>query len=151
MENDELEMKVDILLAEYQAAHINRNHYDSVAFTVASILVATSFTLYGISFLGEVRNDFVEVGFLACVSFALMLIWYAYHVYVDPFVRLSIKRLWEIEENLRQLGFDAPKLHTMIVQETTKGRGRRIVRLILMLAYFAWLFRILVLVLTIML
>jgi hypothetical protein len=150
MDDDELEMKVDVLVAEYQAAHINRNHYEGIRWTIASILMAASFTLMGISFIQEIKDSTIEVVLLACVSLALMMVWFAIHTYVSPFVRLSLERLWEIEKELQSLGFDAPKLHTTIRKETEfqKGRGLMIRYGFVILAYFAWLFRILILVLT---
>jgi len=153
MDDDELEMKVDILLAEYQAAHANRNYHGSIRWTIGSILTATSFTLFGISFLQEIKNNVVEVLLLSCVSLALMIVWYAWYRYVHPFVHLSLERFWAIEEELQKLGFDAPKLHTTIKEKTEdqSGRGKKILNYFIIFAYFAWLFRILFLILTLML
>ena len=65
--------KIDVLLAEYQACHRNRDHYDSVRWTIGSIFIATSLTLFGISFLKEVRGNLMEVIFIAVFSVLLML------------------------------------------------------------------------------
>ena len=61
--------RIDVLLAEYQASHRNRNHYDSVRWTIGSILMAASLTLFGISFMEPVRNNFWDVILIAFFLF----------------------------------------------------------------------------------
>jgi hypothetical protein len=63
--------EVDILLAEYQAAHMNRDHYDSVRWTMGSIFIVGSLTLFGISFAEPVVGMPLQVGLLAVVSVIL--------------------------------------------------------------------------------
>jgi hypothetical protein len=49
--------EVDVLIGEYQACHRNRNHYDSVGWTIGSIFIAVSLALIGFSFTLEFSRD----------------------------------------------------------------------------------------------
>ena len=131
---------VEVLLAEYHACHLNRNHYNSVKWTIGSILIAASFTLLGISFVQEVRHE--EVALLACFSLASILIWNCYNEHVRWFIKRSIERMWSIERELKRLGFSI-NLHTSI--KTKKQISARWTSILLTITMFAaWIFRILI-------
>ena len=112
--NDFERKRVDVLLAEYRACYKNRDHYESIKWTIGPIFIAASFTLFGISFVEQVKDSLIEVGMLAAFPVALFLIWYGYSNYVRLYLRESFERMWQIEEELQELGFKAPKLHTSI-------------------------------------
>ncbi len=142
LNKEELEKKkIDVLLAEYQACHRNRNHYDSVCWTIGSIFIAISLTLFGISFIEEVRNGFWEVLLIGVLSVLLMLIWYAYSQHVNMYVLESILRLHEIEHELRGMGFNI-KLHEAIYKRAQhQVRGAWITFILLAVVLGAWFLR----------
>ena len=140
--SNEKEMRVDVLLAEYRACHMNRNHYDNIRWTIGSIFIVASLTLFGISFFEEVRHSIFEVELLAIFSIILMIGWMVYVFYVHPFVSLSLDRALEIERELQELGFDAPRLHTSIRAKKQTIRGRYITTSLFILLLVVWLLRI---------
>lgn len=145
--NDFEKKRVDVLLAEYRACYKNRDHYESVKWTIGAIFIAASLTLFGISFIKEVKGNLLEVGSLAFFSIALSVIWYCYNRYVGLYISESFERMWKIEEELQEIGFKAPKLHTSIEDkrpsEGAKGRWGR--RSIILTVSVAWTIRILLL------
>ena len=131
--------KVEVLLAEYRACHMNRNNYDSVVWTIGSIFIAASFTLLGISFVQEIRIE--EVALLAGFSLASILIWTCYKEHVGWFIKRSLDRMEEIEKELRNLGFGI-KLHSSIrAKKQIRGVWNAI--LLTVTVFAAWIFRIL--------
>jgi hypothetical protein len=50
--------EIDVFLNEYQAPHHNRNHYDSLHWTIGSIFKAASFALFDFSFREIGKDDF---------------------------------------------------------------------------------------------
>lgn len=134
---------VEVLLAEYHACHMNRNHYASVKWTIGSILIAASFTLLGISFVQEVVYNFEAVTLLASFSLASIVIWNCYNEHVRWFIKRSLDRMEEIEKELRNLGFGI-KLHSSI--RAKKQISARWISILLTITMFAaWIFRILLL------
>ncbi|MFH0848472.1 MAG: hypothetical protein V1857_03095 [archaeon] len=104
---------VDVLLAEYQACHMNSAHFESLRWTSGSILLVASVSLLVISFVRQVADDFrIVLAFRVC-SLALFLVWFAYDRYIDPVVTASLDRCYEIEKELRELGFVSPLLRRM--------------------------------------
>jgi len=112
---------VDVLLAEYQACHMNRDHYHGIIWSIGSIFIAASLTLWGASFLDPIVHNIIMVIFIGIFSMVLILIWMSYLVHVQPWVTESVNRAREIERDLQQLGFDT-HLHTSIEE---KDRERR--------------------------
>jgi len=143
--NDEkLKLRVQALLSEYHACHLNRNHFDTLRWTIGSIFIAASLALLSISFLQDVKDSPQgEVEWLALFSLLLMVVWFVYHRYTNRFVVLSLQRMWNIEESLRNLdvGLDT-ELHTFIKKKTRKGLGRLTTWLFFMTIFGAWLARI---------
>lgn len=142
---NEKKMRGDVLLAEYRACHMNRSHYENIAWTIGSIFIVASLTLFGISFVEEVRHSIFEVVLLASFSMVLMSVWVIYVFYVHPYVMISLNRLWQIEQELQKLGFNAPRLHTSIRAKKRTIRGRYITSSLFILVLVAWIFRILLL------
>jgi glucose uptake protein GlcU len=54
--------EVDVSIGEYQACHRNRNHYDSVEWTIGSIFIAVSLALIGFSFTLEFSREICIIG-----------------------------------------------------------------------------------------
>ncbi len=134
--------RIDVLLNEYQAGHRNRNHYDSVRWTVGSILIATSFALLGLSFQEKIYEEFWAVNFMAFFSIWLFLLWYIYNQYVNPYIMGSILRMHEIEQELRDGNFDI-RLHKSIFKETSQRRLKAtyITSFEFGLVFVAWILR----------
>jgi hypothetical protein len=136
--------RIEVLLAEYQASYMNRDHYDSVRWLIGSIFIAASFTLLGASFLDPVARDIRAVGFLGIISIVLMLLWVLYDHRVSPWIRIALRRCAEIEDELRKLGFEIG-LHSSI-REYDKSHHRKsagwYVAVLLILVCVAWIFRV---------
>ena len=128
--------KINVLLEEYQACHRNRNHYDSLRWTIGSIFIATSLALFGLSF----GRRFEEIFVIAIFSYFLILIWYLYSQHVNPYVMSSIKRFHEIELELWKMGFDT-KLHKSIA-EIRQERGVNITLFLFSAVFALWILRI---------
>jgi len=140
---------VDVLLAEYQASHMNRDHYHSLVWTIGSVLIPTSIALVGASLLDPLINNLRAVLALAAFSLALVFVWYAYNLHADPWVKKSILRCQEIEKELEGSGYVSPicihppipRLHTLI-QHGKQRRGISIGRAFLICMVLAWAVRI---------
>lgn len=137
---------VEALLAEYQACHMNRDHYDSVRWTIGSIFIAASLTLFGISFLEPIVHNRPAVVVMAAFSLFLFAVWYAYNQHVNPYVKTSLRRLREIESELKNMGLvsqgvSIPRLHTLIRKAAPEGRGIWIVRALAAMLILAWVLR----------
>lgn len=137
---DREKKKIDALLVEYQACHRNRNHYDSVRWTIGSIFIATSLALFGISFLKEVRERFIEVILITTFSLLLMIIWYAYSAHVNPYVMASTLRFHEIELELEKWDFDVT-LHYSVWKIKQMIRGVWITYFLFLVVLSAWFLR----------
>jgi magnesium-transporting ATPase (P-type) len=137
--------RVNVLLAEYQLAQMNRDHYESGRWNMGTIFIAASLTLFGISFLRDVNDNPPAPLLIAVFSILLMVIWGAYNVHVQPYVELSFSRLHEIERTLRELGYlDIPRLHATIRAETIRQRrGIWITIALFVVILLAWAVRIL--------
>ena len=135
------ETNVDVLLQEYQACHRNRNHYDSIRWSIGSIFIAISSAVFGISLTAEVIDTLNLVITMAFFSLALILAWYFFVQHVNPYVWLSVVRFHEIEQELRNLGYNI-RLHKSIYGNKQFVKGKHITFLILLIFTFAWFFRI---------
>jgi hypothetical protein len=137
-------MRVDALLTEYQIAQANRDHNETIRWTICSIFIGVSLAVYGFSFTSDLRENFLAVSLLAGFSMVLMTIWAAYSAHVQPYVNFSQDRLWEIEMELQAMVFAPfPKLHLTIKDKTPRpGRGRQITFSLFMTLLTAWLLRV---------
>jgi hypothetical protein len=106
-----VEKRIEVLLAEYDACHKNRDHYDIIRWTIASIFAGASIAIFGASFLEPALDSPYAVVLLTVLSLVLLGISAAYHEHVDPWVRISLDRAFEIENELRTLGFGT-QLHS---------------------------------------
>jgi hypothetical protein len=137
----------EILLAEYQCAHMNRDHYDSARWMIGTIFIAASFTLFGITYVENLAGDPTAVVLIGVSSAALMCVWGSYYLHVHRFIILSMIRLHEIEAALQKLAQDAelPSLHKKIGNDTEAPRmGMWITVGLFAMVYLAWLARFLV-------
>jgi len=141
MVNEEEKIQIDIYLNEYQACHRNRNHYDSVRWSIGSIFIAASFTVFGFS-LGQ--NDISVAFSLILLSLFSFFTWYVYFQHVNPFVMASIVRMQEIEKELRNMGYKI-NLHNSIRNLKRELRGIWITFCLLLFMSFAWIYKILLL------
>jgi hypothetical protein len=138
--DDREKLQIDVFLNEYQACHRNKDHFDSVRWTIGSIFVGASLTLFGISFGKQV----VEVLLASIFSFLLMIFWYLYFQHVNPFVMASIVRIHEIEKALRDRKLEI-RLHKSIhdtEKEIIHAKGTTITFLLISSMVGMWLFRI---------
>jgi len=144
---DDPKVLVEALLAEYHACHMNRDHYDSVRWTIGSIFIAASLTLFGISFVEPVVRSPRTVAVMGIFSLFLFGVWCAYNSHVNPYVKTSLRRLVEIESELKSLGLASPhgesipRLHTLIQARAPAGRGVWIVRALAAMLIVAWVLR----------
>ncbi|NIO37996.1 hypothetical protein GTO27_09880 [Candidatus Bathyarchaeota archaeon] len=141
--DEQQKKEIDVLLAEYQACHRNRNHYDSVRWTIGSIFMATSLALFGISFVEE-QLGILEVLLIAVFSFFLIFVWYAYSQHVNLYVLESLLRFHKIERRLCDMGFDI-SLHKSIHDRTQQQQQRRGIWstfLLFVVVLTAWFLRI---------
>lgn len=142
-ENECAKLQINVWLNEYQACHRNRNHYDSVRWTIGSIFIGASLTLFGFS-LGVGKNHLKEVLLASFFSFFLVIIWYLYSQHVNSYVMTSILRLHEIEKDLRNIGYKIT-LHKSIRKmdkEILYIKGIRITFSLLFLVITMWVIRI---------
>jgi len=119
---DKEKKHVDVLLHEYRACHMNRDHYESVKWMIGSIFIAAIFTLLGLSFVEKIRYSPIEVAFLVTLSFLLMIIWLFVNEHVRWYVKASLERSYEIEETLRASSFDIGLHKTIRKRSQTSGR-----------------------------
>jgi len=139
--DQEKEKKVDVLLEEYQACHRNRNHYDSVRWTIGSIFIAISSAIFGVSLTKDVMDEPNIIMLLAVFSLVLIFVWYLFVQHVNPYVWQSIIRFHEIEKELREMRFDI-RLHKSIYNVKQKMKGIYITCILLMAFIIVWLLRI---------
>jgi hypothetical protein len=90
-------LRVQVLLDEYQACHSNRNHYDIVRWAIGSIFIGTSLTIFGLTLAKHIAVVFIAF----CFSLILIIFWYLYSQHVNPYVMRSIVRMHNIESMLR--------------------------------------------------
>jgi len=90
--------------------------------TIGSIFIAASLTLLGISLLESVALHPLQVLVMTSLSLALFFIWLAYSEHVEPWVKASLKRFYEIEEELRGLGFNMRLHHSIREKKQIGGR-----------------------------
>lgn len=112
---DHKKIQIDILLNEYQTCHRNRNHYDSVRWTIGSIFIVASLTLFGLSLEKNVETVILAY----CFSWSLILIWYFYSQHVNPYIMRSMIRMHAIEKKLRDWKFEI-ELHKSILDPEPK-------------------------------
>jgi hypothetical protein len=104
------------LLEEYDACHVNRNHYDQTRWIIGSIFIVSSFTLVSASFLAPAVNYRVSTGLIGAASLILWLVFLYYDNHVQPWIRASLDRCFDIERRLQNIGFDI-RLHSSIRYE----------------------------------
>jgi len=114
-------LQIDVLLNEYQACHRNRNHYDGVRWTIGSIFIGASLTLFGISLAKEINALGVIIAYL--FSLGLILLWYFFSQHVSPYIISSYVRAQDIEDDLRKLKYDI-ELHTLIHSLDPKNKDK---------------------------
>ena len=145
--------EIEVLLTEYQACHSNRNHYASVRWTMGSIFIMATFTLFGFSFSEQVVGNFTRVFLLAMISMGLIVIWYAYYQHVNSWVLMSILRCHEIEQALRNKEYkirlhklihetDKKHAHIQICGRDIQIRGIHITFLLLSIVVSSWYYRL---------
>lgn len=83
----------------------------------------------------------MEVNLIAVFSILLVLIWHAYNQHVNLYVMASIKRLHEIELELRNMGFDV-RLHYSIAKIKQWWRGSHITFFLLFVMFSVWILRV---------
>jgi len=98
--------RLDVLLAEYQACLMTRDHYDSTRWLIGTIFIALGFSLFGVSFLKPITSNVWSVGLVGTLSIVLWLFFLYYDQHVEPWVRTSIQRTHCIERLLRAKNFD---------------------------------------------
>lgn len=132
--------KVDALLAEYEACHMNRDHYDSVRWTISSVLVGASLASFAISFLEPLCASQTSVTQLSVFSVIIVCTALLYHLHIERYVRMSIERFWSVEEELDKFGLNV-RLH-----RTIRGRMGGIGKLTTLLLFgsliLAWVMRV---------
>ena len=145
-EGDGADKRIEVWLVEYKACQQNRDHYDSVRWTMGSIFIATSLTLFGVSFISEIKKEFWEVCVIASFSLLLTMIWYAYNQHIDPYTLESIKRMHKIEQKLRGMDFDFELQRSVFCASRRHPlgciRGAWITYWLVMAIIGAWFFRI---------
>lgn len=124
---------------------MNRDHYESVLWTMGTIFIAASVTLFGLSYYQSPKPE--EVLLMGIFSVVLFLVWLTYVRHVQPYIDISLSRLPEIERTLQGLGYlDIPRLHTEIRARTgVRREGKYITGWLFFLVFFAWAARILLL------
>ena len=134
-ENKELTIlqqeKIKVWLAEYEACHSNRNHFESIYWVIASVFLVASFTLLGLTFQESIINNVSVVLFLTLLSVFLFIVLCLYNFMIQRYVDISYQRILTIEEQLRNLKLDI-QLHTTINKTCRKGIGVRILATIIL-------------------
>ena len=134
--------QIDIWLAEYQACHQTRNHYDAVRWTIGSIFFGTSLALFGLS----LDKPLVAVLLSFLFSISLTFVWYLYAHHVNPYIMESIFRCHAIEKEIRNKKFNI-ELHKLIRKtdddkEVFNSKGTRITYGLFSLIMGMWILRI---------
>jgi len=153
-ENNFIRNQLNIYLNEYQACYRQRNHYDSLSWTIGSLFIAASFTLFGFSFQEYLINNTnkeinnIYVIFLSIISIGLIFIWYFYNQNVNPWVLAAIIRMHQIEIEITDIGFDIQLqnlVHTLDVRAREHNpffkRGVTITFVFFIVSILAWVFR----------
>ena len=133
------ELQLNVLLNEYHACHRNRNHYDSIRWSIGSIFIAASLTVYGLSLDKDDPSVAVPLVLLSMFS---ILIWYAYFQHVNPWVMGSIERMQKIEDEIRKMSYKI-NLHNSIRNNQRIVRGTWITFILLLILSVAWIYKIL--------
>jgi hypothetical protein len=139
--SDTRDSQIDILLNEYQSCHRNRNHYDSVRWTIGSIFIVASLTLFGLS----LDKPIVIVILAYYFSWSLIMIWYFYSQHVNPYIMRSMIRMHEIEKKLRDWDFEINLHKSILAPEPKEGftvKGTYHSLSILILVTIMWFFNI---------
>lgn len=136
--------KIRVWLAEYEACHSNRNHFDSTYWLIASIFLVASFTLLGLSFQEAIINNVSVVLLMTSFSVFLFAILYFYNVMIQRYIKNSYKRMLEIEAELRSLKLDI-QLHTTIDKTYRKGMGILVFATIIIGFFIFVIFRLFIL------
>lgn len=159
----------EILLTEYQCAHANRDHYDSVRWTIGSIFIIASLTALAATFIEPMLRMFWQSLVLLVLSAGFYAVFLAYDRHVVPYVKMSINRMQRIERELQlvhsyvsplpdeelelsekhkkdpkryPLINSIPRLHTMIQKVAPEGRGKMILWVLTLLLILAWILRV---------
>jgi hypothetical protein len=159
----------EILLAEYQCAEANRDHYDSTRWTIGSIFIIASLTALAATFIEPILRMFRQTVVLVLLSAGFYLVFLAYDHHVVPYVKMSINRMQRIERELQLLHSyvsplpdkelelfekhkedpkryplinSIPRLHTMIQKVAPEGRGKMILYALTLLLVSAWIGRL---------
>jgi len=137
--------RVDVPLKEYECAQMNRDHYENVLWTMGRTFIATSVTLFGLSYYQSPK--FGEVLLMGVFLVVLFLVWMTYVRHVLPYIDVSLRRLPEIERALQGLGLGylgTPRLHTKIRAGTgVRRKGKWITGWLFFVVLLAWMARIL--------
>ena len=133
---------LDALLCEYQACHLDRDHYDGTRWIIGSIFTVTSFTLFGISLLDYAVRNPVFVILAASLSLALWFVFLLYDQNVQPLVEGSLDRALAIETELQ--GWGLPMyLHSRMSQRNGRQIGVGwIIACLTSLVVFTWAVRL---------
>jgi len=138
------EKKIDILLQEYQQTLSNRNHYHSIRWTMGTVFIAATFSLFGVSFLKELLDQPEKVVTMGVFSLLVLAVWVAFSIHGQTYVNACHIRLNQIEKQIQGLaGTDFPKLHHEIGKAMKEKRsGTTITVIMLDTVVTAWLVRI---------
>jgi hypothetical protein len=98
--------RLEVLLSEYQACLMTRDHYDSTRWLIGTIFIALGFSLFGVSFLEPITLDTWSIGLVGTLSIALWLFFLYYDQHVQPWISISIQRSHSIERLLRAKDYD---------------------------------------------
>lgn len=135
-EEEREKIQINIYLNEYQACHRNRDNYASIRWSVGSIFIAGSLTLVGLSFPLIQKAELLA---LMVISFLLMVVWFLYNQKLTKYTLLSIFRMHEIEQELRNMGYKI-RLHKSIFKPP-EIRGTHINFILCSTVILAWYFR----------
>jgi len=115
---------------------------------MGSIFVATSLTLFGVSFFENIHDNYSYVIALTFFSISMIIIWFLYVRHVQPWINFSIERMHEIEDELYDLGYDI-YLHTSIREidyiKNREGKGKWVMFFLIGLLIASWIARIMLL------
>lgn len=90
---------IHALMMEYDACYKTRDHYETVQYTLGSILLTGVLIILGGSFQIKIQTitDRLGVLFIGTVSIVLVVIWFVYIHHVQPIINDSIRRALDIE------------------------------------------------------
>jgi heme/copper-type cytochrome/quinol oxidase subunit 4 len=133
--------QIEGLLKEYDVCHSNRNHYDSVRWTIASLFTGFSLAAFGFTFSSDQAVKPVSVTIVGAFAISMFLIGMAYFLHIEPYIRISIDRLYWIEVELQRLGVNV-SLHRSIVSMTPRGHGKRFIYFLIVIVVAFWILRL---------